>query len=154
MPGNDYQVYVKLCNAATHWVRSAKIEFERILADEIKENPKSFWSCVRSKTKVKKGISDLDKDDGTRTQNDVEKENVLNDFFASVFTREDLKSIPDPETKLNGAPLEGYEIRCNEVEKKSKKLNPSKSPGPDGIHPRVLKETTDQEAFYSILRMK
>ena len=52
----DYQVYVKLRNAATHGVRSAKIEFERKLADEIKENPKSFWSYVRSKTKVKKGI--------------------------------------------------------------------------------------------------
>ena len=55
---------------------------------------------MRSKTKVKTGISDLDKEDGTRTKNDEEKANVLNDFFASVFTREDLSHVPEPELKF------------------------------------------------------
>lgn len=62
MPGNATRlpnsmvamVKVILRNTATHGVRSAKIEFERKLADEIKKNPKSFWSYVRLKTKVKK----------------------------------------------------------------------------------------------------
>ena len=139
----DYQIYVKLRNAATYGVRSAKREFEKKLADEIKVNPKSFWSYVRSKTKVKKGISDLDKEDGTRTQNDEEKADVLNKFFASVFTREDLENIPDPEMKFDGTPLEGLNISSDEVLKKLMKMNPSKSPGPDGVHPRVLKETAE-----------
>eukprot|EP00057_Strongylocentrotus_purpuratus_P009185 XP_011663659.1 PREDICTED: RNA-directed DNA polymerase from mobile element jockey-like [Strongylocentrotus purpuratus] len=139
----DYEAYIKLRNEATKDVRSAKIKFERRLAQEIKENPKGFWNYVRSKTKVKSGISDLIKEDGSKTTSDEEKAEVLNEFFASVFTREDVTTIPEPEVKFDGDPLEEVVITTEEVLKKLKKLNPSKSPGPDGLHPRVLKEAAE-----------
>ena len=34
-------------------------------------------------------------------------------------------------------------ITEEDVKKKLSKLNPTKSPGPDGLHPRVLKEAAD-----------
>ena len=67
----DYEAYIKLRNEATKGVRSAKRQFERRLAKEIKENPKGFWNYVRSKTKVKSGISDLVKENGDKTSSDV-----------------------------------------------------------------------------------
>jgi hypothetical protein len=139
----DYQAYIKLRNEATKGVRSAKRQFERKLAQEIKENTKGFWNYVRSNTKVKSGISDLSKDDGTKTSCDEEKAEVLNSFYASVFTQEDVNIIPEPDTKFVGEPLMDAVILEEEVLKKLKNLKPTKSPGPDGLHPRVLKEAAE-----------
>ena len=113
------------------------------LADEIKENPKSFWNYVRSKTKARQGVSDLKRDDGTFAHTDPEKAKELNNFFASVFTRESDAGIPEPELKYHGTKLEAIVITEEEVLKKLKKLNPTKSQGPDCLHPRVLKEVAE-----------
>ena len=72
----------------------------------------------------------MDKEDGTRTQDDEEMANIPNNFFASIFTRENLESIPDPEMKFDGTPLEGHQIGSDEVLKELKKMDLSKSPGP------------------------
>ena len=65
----------------------AKRSYERKLAEEIKVNPKSFWKYVRSKTKVKQGISNLERQDGSFAHTDEEKAEELNKFFASAFGR-------------------------------------------------------------------
>ena len=93
--------YIQARNDATKEVRRAKHQFEKRLAKDIKNSPKGFWNYIRSKTKVKSGISNLIKDDGTKTQTDEEKAaDLLNNFFASVFTQEDMSYIPDPETDI------------------------------------------------------
>ena len=51
------------------------------IATEAKTNPKAFWQYINSKRKCKEGISSLKKDDGTYTNNDKEKAEVLNDLF-------------------------------------------------------------------------
>ena len=140
----DYETYCRARNAATNEVRRAKRTYERKLAEEIKVNPKSFWKYVRSKTKVKKGISDLKRKDGSVAYSDEDKAEELNSFFASVFTREDSANVPEPETKYHGDKLVTVTVTTEEVLKKLKKLNPSKSPGPDGMHPRVLKEVAEE----------
>ena len=44
---------------------------------------------------------------------------------------------------FDGVPLTDVNFDSEEVLKKLKNLNPSKSPGPDGLHPRVLREAAD-----------
>ncbi len=61
----DFVNYKKERNLASREVRYAKKEFEKKLATDIKRNPKSFWKYVRSKTSVKTGVHDLEKEDGT-----------------------------------------------------------------------------------------
>ena len=39
--------------------------------------------------------------------------------------------------------LESYELEVEEVRKKLSRLNPSKSPGADNLHPRILREMKD-----------
>ena len=95
---------------------------------------------MRSKTKVKQGISDLKRDDGTTAHTDEEKAEELNAFFASVFTNEDTTDVPIAEARHHGEALNKIIVTKEEVLKRLNKLNPSKSPGPDGMHPRVLKE--------------
>ena len=48
---------------------------------EVKENPKSFWKFVRSKTKSRPGISELKNENGEWITNDKDKANELNSFL-------------------------------------------------------------------------
>ena len=67
---------------------------------------------------------------------------MLNRFFSSVFTKENLATIPQINGIYNGPLLEDVVITPEEVADKLMSLNPNKSPGSDQIHPRVLKEVS------------
>lgn len=60
----DYLDYCKIRNKVTRSVCFAKKRFERGISLEAKENPKSFWKFVKSKTKTGSGISDLKNKNG------------------------------------------------------------------------------------------
>ena len=67
--------------------------------------------------------------------------------FSSVFTREDNSSLPVPETKLKGSEGERLgqlvvtpEVVASEINN----MKENKSPGVDGIPPKILKETVEQ----------
>lgn len=139
--GEDYLKYAQARNQAKWECRKAKRDFEKKLAKESKSNPKAFYKYVNSKLKTKSGIGNLDKPDGGKATTDKEKAESLNQFFTSVFTREKEGIVPDytPNAEIK-FPLEEVDVSEDKVRRKLDKLNPSKSPGPDQMHPRVLKE--------------
>ena len=74
----------------------------------------------------------------------------LNGYFSSVFTREDISSLPVPDTKFLEAKLDylGQLIVTPEmVAKKIKAMKDNKSPGVDEIPPRLLMETVEQTSI-------
>ena len=97
-------------------------------------------------------VADLEHQDGIMTETDVDKAEVLNTFFTSVFTLESLETIPTFENRLHNTDLTDFLITNEEVEKILKTLKTTKPPGPDGLHPRLLVELTDQlvEPFQKI----
>ena len=67
--------------------------------------------------------------------------------FRSVFTREDTSSLHVPETKFNrpeGEMLGQLVVTPEEVASKINNMKENKSPGIDGISPKILKETVEQ----------
>ena len=70
------------------------MEYERSLAKNIKSDSKAFWRYVKSKTKVKESIPGLKDDAGNEHSDNVNKALILNEYFASVFTREDKENLP------------------------------------------------------------
>ena len=71
----------------------------------------------------------------------------LNLHFSSVSTKEDTSALPVPETKFNGPEGErlGQLIVTTEVvATKINNMKENKSPGVDGISPKILKETVEQ----------
>ena len=71
----------------------------------------------------------------------------LNMHFSSVFTREDTSSLLVPETKFNGSEEErlGQLVVTPEVvASKINNMKENKSPGVDGISPKILKEIVEQ----------
>ncbi len=144
--GKDYLTYAKARNQAKWACRQAERDFERRIAREAKTNPKAFYKYAQSKMKTRARITNLTDEDGNLVTDDKEKADLMNRFFTSVFTDEDLTSMPNFDERDYDHPLTDFQITPDMVKKKLQKLNPSKSPGPDGMHPRVLRELKDQIA--------
>ena len=71
----------------------------------------------------------------------------LNMHFSSVFTRKDTSSLPVPETKFNGTEgdrLGQLVITPEVLANKINNMKDNKSPGVDGIAPKIVKETVKQ----------
>ena len=74
---------------------------------------------------------------------DTDMSEAFNAYFASVFTREDLSSIPTPVITFAGgveAELVDIQLDDNIVSKKLSLLRSDKAAGADSLHPRLLKE--------------
>ena len=71
----------------------------------------------------------------------------LNDYFSSVFTKDNISSLPVPDAKFQEVKSDylGQLIVTPEmVAKKIKAMKDIKSPGVDGIPPRLRVETVEQ----------
>jgi len=113
----DFERYCRKRNKATELNNKLRRDFEKLIAREAKTKPKAFWKYVKSQTSARDNLSPLEKPDGELTENDTDKAEVLNNFFASVFTKENLESMPDlPEREFN-QPVNSMEITTEEVEK-------------------------------------
>ena len=142
----DYVVYKEALNAATNEVRKSKRNFELKLAPNIKSDSKCFYAYVRSKQNVRDKVGPLEDNAGDIITEGFLMAEELNMHFSSVFTREDTSSLHVPETKFNGSEGErlGQLVVTPEVvASKINKMKENKSPGVDGISPKILKETVE-----------
>ena len=133
----DYKEYCGTRNALRSYTRGLRRDFEERIANDVKENPKAFWKYTKSKMTVRSGVSDLKDKSGAMHSDDSTKAEILNDFFCSVFTRENTDSVPELHIKHHGPKLTKIDITLDSVTKHKKNLKASKSAGPDGFHPRV-----------------
>jgi hypothetical protein len=85
----------------------------------------------------------IDSDKKTLTSSDSEKANVLADFFSSVFTEEDDLEMPELDINPDIPKLDILNISAETIKKKLDNLTIDKSPGPDNIHPRILRELSN-----------
>ena len=136
--------YNRVRNQIRRLTRQTIKTHEKNIADCVKDNPKKFWSYAQSKSKTKSSIPDLYKDDNKKdvTESDKEKADVLADFFTSVFTKDTDSEMPDIVPKVVPE-LNNIVINPSIVKKKLDSLKINKSPGPDKLHPRLLKELSE-----------
>ena len=71
---------------------------------------------------------------------------LFNDYFVSVFTKEDLSCLPNIPSFGSGFTLDQLSVTPSEVFSELSSLNTGKACGPDGICPRLLKEGAEQLA--------
>ena len=99
---------------------------------------------MNSKTKTRECVSDLNinpHDDKSRlTNSDKEKAEILGKFFSSVFTVEPSGDIPAMLRPDVQCEMRKLDVDEETIRNKLERLNVFKSVGPDGIHPRILKE--------------
>ena len=139
---NDKTAYNVIRNEVTSKVRTDRIAFERNISKEIKNNNKVFWRYVNANRSSRAAIPELKRPDGTKACSDEEKAEALNNQFSSVFTKEDTTDTQDAELN-NQHTLSTLTITEERIQKKLSKMRTDKSPGPDGVHPLILKNLAD-----------
>lgn len=139
-----YEIYLTKLKQSTQAIKAAKLNFEQKLADNIKQDCKSFYSYINSKSKSNQNkIGPLIGDDKKIIRNNKAAADYLNQYFSGVFTQENLLSIPTPTMVYNGdddGRLTNFDITEAQVLSKLNSLNVNKSHGPDEIHGKLLYE--------------
>ena len=110
-------------------------------------NSKSFYAYVRSKQNVQDKVGPLEDSAGNIISQGFLMAEGLNGYFSSVFTKEDISSLPVADAKFQGAKsdyLGPLVVTPELVAKKIKAMKDNKSPGVDGIPPKLLMETVEQ----------
>jgi hypothetical protein len=95
---------------------------------------------VKGKTKNRSIIGPLKNKQGKIASGEEEMAEILNVYFASVFTDEGSGEVPDEEAMDYVTGLSDVEITVEKIEAKIKKLRPSSAPGPDKIGPGLLQQ--------------
>ena len=139
----DKDAYKNIRNEVTAATRRDRQCFERNISKQIRNNNKLFWRYINSQRQSKTSIPDLKRPDGSLATTDIEKAEILNNQFSSVFTREDTTNIPEFDPLPYSSPLNNIQISPTEVKKKLAKLRTDKSCGPDGVHPLILNKLAD-----------
>ena len=136
--------YAEAARMARAEVRRSKKNFEKKLAENIKQDNKSFYAYARSRTKIKVGVGPLVTDAGEIIPGPGEMANELNEYFASVFTAENLQNIPQHDDLVrtnDGKPvLDDIYITEEMVLRKLRGLRSDKATGADDLSPRLLSQ--------------
>ena len=142
---HDGQMYTKYRNQSKNSCRKPVTGYEKSLSGEVKSNPKAFFRYAKNKLNFKNAIPYL-VDNGKILSDDNSKAKTFNVFFKSDFTE---KPVCLPDFNLNvKSSIEHVSFPADKIEKKLDNLNPFKSPGTDELHPRVLKELSNELSLH------
>ena len=130
------------------------------LADSVQSEPKKLWSFYSVKTNSKRIPNALKrtKEDKSPVTNSFDKANMFNEFFNSVFNNSsnepEIPGTHEPVLKDLGQLSEVY-VQVSDVKKSLCDLQVSKSPGPDELTARLLKELSNEisEPFTKIMNL-
>ena len=139
---SNWKQFTTIRNSTNKAISKAKYAFEYNIAANIKSNPKQFWRYVSSKSSVSREFPKLIDEEGKIYESDSSKAELFNNYFASVFTVEDLSYIPNI-TPCTNSELAEVDIDEQKVLKHLEKLNISKAAGPDDLHSKILFEVRD-----------
>ncbi|PKU40134.1 hypothetical protein llap_9557 [Limosa lapponica baueri] len=82
----DWAEYRETVRVTRNQVRQAIAQAELNLARDVKDNKKNFYSYIRDKGKTREAVGPLRKETGHLVTQNMDKAELLNDFFASLFT--------------------------------------------------------------------
>ena len=102
-----------------------------------------FYAYTRSNTSTKDSVEPLVDLMGEVITDSIQAANLLNDYFASAYTDEEMGNLPDPVnifTKILEESLQNIEFTTAIVQDKLSKMKPNKAPGIDNFNSSMLRE--------------
>ncbi len=150
----DWSKYRRIRNEYTNNIKEAKDKYDDDLIETIRtnksSNPKLWWKTLNHFTgkKEKSAHNNPMNIDGKIVHDDREKAEGFNSYFANQsnidVTPEDIKDLGNPTTPEYT--LANIDITTQNVEDILKSLNVTKASGPDGISPRMLRNSAKELA--------
>ena len=140
----DYSTFKDASNRLRSLTRNLRCQHEATLVSNIANNLKSFWCYVNYSLKARPNIDAIQRLDGSLASSDQEKAELLNSYFSSVFTHENLTNIPTLESKDDTPQLDDMAISPSMVCSVITKLKSEKSTGPNGWPIEVIKQCSQQ----------
>ena len=137
---SDMKEYKRVEKEVSNKIRNAKRKLEKGLVSGPDKNNRKYTQYVKSKTKSRTPVGPLVTKEKKIVTENKEMAEILNQFFSSVFTKEDLSYIPDAEVENVENTMRPVQVTRREVEKKIRNLRKDAAAGPDGISPRLLKD--------------
>ena len=129
--------YRRIASSTKAAIRAATKKYECSLASNAKTNPKPLYAYLNRRRPLQPAVSTLTSN-GFTTSDPTTMANILNDTYVAAFsTAEPLEIPPLPSRTSVTCPTPA--VTHDEVLSLLQDLNPTKSPGADGIHPKVLK---------------
>nr|CAH8840869.1 unnamed protein product [Trichobilharzia regenti] len=135
----DYRKTRNLCKYA---INKSRIEYERRLVLDCVHYPKRFYSYIKRRTKTSSGIPSLITISGEAAESDEGKAENLSEYFCDVFSSDSTTQGYGEVTAI-ATQMPSIVVEHTKVLKLLSKLKPGKSPGPDGLHPKLLLSLAD-----------
>ena len=143
----DFNQYKTAQRDTCKEVRRAKRLYENKIANNIQTDPTLYYRYARSKMDVKYGIGPLTDEDGNVISDNKDMAQVLNQYFTTVFTDDNMDNIPESRCLCSDENiLKDVDVSYEAVLKKLEETDPEKAPGYDSIHPVILRKLAQQLA--------
>ena len=126
-------------------IRSKRIAYLRDISDSCFSNPNRFWGYFSRLTR-RSAVPDTVELNGCSYSSAKAKAEAFSKYFSSVFNAD--TSLPSdlPSSPFTNDTISSIELSNEDVLSALQSLNPSKTPGPDELHPRILKECANDLA--------
>ena len=153
---NTFQTALYKQNEYASTELKEKLKYEKKIVGNLKTNTKPFFRYLKSKNKLRKTVKELVGSDGVSSKTPQETADILLDFFQSVFKAESAGPLPQKcfeSANILNEPMAKPKIESETVKKLLTNLNPTKSMGPDNVHPKLLKFLADDDNFVTSLSL-
>jgi hypothetical protein len=112
--------YKRIEKEVSNKIRNAKRKLEKDLVSGPDKNNRNFARYVKTKTKSRTTVGPLITKDKRVLTEEKDMAEELNKFFSSVFTRDDLTNIPEPEKEQVQSKMKEISISKGEIKRKSR----------------------------------
>ena len=127
-------------------IRTAHKKYmEEVVSNDLQDNPKVFWSYIKSKRQESTGVAPLKNRDGFIHSDSSSKVEILNEQFVSAYTREDKSNIPRKGPSQHPT-MDSIRVYYKGVLKLLRDLKTHKATGPDELPAFILKTAANQLA--------
>ena len=142
----SHTIYKNVRNQCKKLLRYKRMCYEQGLLENGNAQPKRLFAYINRRRKINQSTPPLIDSQGNEVTEDHIKAEVLADHFFSVYNSPAqsirqivLNGMADCPDGASPDVLHDVDFSVEDVERALRRLNTQKAPGPDGIHPLVLK---------------